>query len=361
MPDMDGFEVVEHIHKDRDLAGATIMMLTSAGQRGDAALCRKLGIAAYMIKPIRQSELLEAILMALGGIPQERKPPPLITQHTLREARRKLRVLLAEDNTVNQTLAVRLLGKRGHSVVVAANGRKALEALHQQEFDVVLMDIQMPEMDGFEATATLREEEKRTGRHMPIIAMTAHAMKGDREQCLARGMDGYVSKPIQGEDLFAAIETAVPVQAGGPSPESPQEVLDKATIEAAVPVQPGGPPPELPPEVLDKATLLDRVEGDMELLGDMASMFLQECPRYLLEVRQAVARRDAAALQSSAHTLKGSVGNFAALKAAQAALQLEMMGREGDLAKSEPALRELEVEIERLKPVLEEFAKGGSQ
>ncbi|MCI0568382.1 MAG: response regulator, partial [Acidobacteria bacterium] len=219
MPGMDGFAVVEQILKDPDLAGATIMMLTSAGQRGDGARCRELGIAAYLVKPIRQSELLEAILLAVGRGPQERAPSPLITRHTLREGRRKVRVLLAEDNAVNQALAVRLLEKRGHSVVVAANGREALKALRQQEFDVVLMDVQMPEMDGFEATATLRAEEKRTGRHMPIVAMTAHAMKGDRERCLEAGMDDYVSKPINPEQLFDAIDRMV--SGGAPGADSP--------------------------------------------------------------------------------------------------------------------------------------------
>lgn len=210
MPEMDGFTLAEQIKKDPTLVGATIMMLTSAGQLGDAVRCRELGISSYLVKPIRQGELLEAICNVLNQAPQ--KQTPLVTRHTLRESSHRLRILLAEDNMVNQTLAVRLLEKRGFGVTVANNGREALAALENQMFDVVLMDVQMPEMDGFEATAAIREKEIPPGKHLPIIAMTAHALKGDEERCLAAGMDAYISKPIRTHELFATIDTIMSKQ-----------------------------------------------------------------------------------------------------------------------------------------------------
>jgi signal transduction histidine kinase/CheY-like chemotaxis protein/ligand-binding sensor domain-containing protein len=213
MPDMDGFTLVERVRQHADLRKITIMMLTSAGQRGDAARCRELGIAAYLVKPIVQSQLLDAILNVLGTKAQQAHQPPLVTRHSLREGQRSLQVLLAEDNVVNQVLASRLLEKHGHTVVVASDGRKALEALGKQKFDLVVMDVSMPEMDGFEAAAAIRAKEEGTGSHIPIIAMTAHAMKGDRERCLAAGMDAYVSKPIQASELFETIKTLLLVPA----------------------------------------------------------------------------------------------------------------------------------------------------
>jgi len=168
--------------------------------------CRELGIHAYLTKPITQAELLEAIQLALGTAAREEAQPTLVTRHTLRESRKQLRILLAEDNAVNQVLAVRLLEKQGHTVTVAGDGRVALAALEKQAFDLVLMDVQMPVMDGFEATAGIRSQEKATGAHIPIIAMTAHAMKGDRERCLAAGMDGYIAKPIQPKELYETLE-----------------------------------------------------------------------------------------------------------------------------------------------------------
>ncbi len=206
MPGMDGFVVAEKIRQQPKAVSATIMMLSSGGQRGDASRCQTLGITAYLFKPFKQSELLDAILIALNNPLATAPKPQLITRHALRERRPPLSVLVAEDNLVNQRLAVRLLEKRGHSVVVATDGQKALAALDQQRFDVVMMDIQMPEVDGFQATAAIREREKLTGKHLRIIAMTAHAMEGDREKCLAAGMDGYIPKPIQAGEMIAAIE-----------------------------------------------------------------------------------------------------------------------------------------------------------
>ena len=206
MPEVDGFMLVERMRTHAEMNKTAIMMLTSDGQRGDAARCRELGIAAYLVKPVVQSQLLEAILQVLGGKAQAGDKPSFIKRHSLQEDRRVLRVLLAEDNAINQKLASRLIEKRGHTVVVAENGHQALAELAKQEFDLVVMDVSMPEMDGFEAAAAIRAGEKATGEHIPIIALTAHAMKGDREKCLAAGMDGYVSKPIDAKELFETIE-----------------------------------------------------------------------------------------------------------------------------------------------------------
>lgn len=222
MPDMDGFQMVERIQRDVRLSSGIIMMLSSGGQRGDAARCRSMGISAYLTKPVSRSDLRSAILKVLSesaanGASQP-SPRPLVTRHSLREEGQEmssqasmppltgLRILLAEDNKVNQALATRLLAKHGHQVAVAGNGREALAALEKQEFDLVLMDVQMPVMDGLDAAAAIRSNEKTTGAHLPIIAMTAHAMKGDCETCLQAGMDGYVSKPVRHQELWRAIE-----------------------------------------------------------------------------------------------------------------------------------------------------------
>jgi two-component system, sensor histidine kinase and response regulator len=208
MPKMDGFQFVERIRQRPELSTATIMMLTSAGHRGDAERCKALGISAYLLKPIRQSELREAIARVLGAREQQ-GAIPLITRYSLYDARDPesvLRVLLVEDNPVNQRLATRMLEKRGHRVVLAGNGREALEAIAKGRFDLVLMDVQMPEMDGFQATAAIREKEIGTGSHLPVIALTAHAMKGDRDRCLAAGMDGYLTKPIRPRELDDMLE-----------------------------------------------------------------------------------------------------------------------------------------------------------
>jgi PAS domain S-box-containing protein len=209
MPDMDGFTVAERIKHDPKLAGSAIIMMTSAGLRGDAARCRELRIQAYLSKPIGHSDLLDAIKKVFRPQGSEQHDDRLVTRHTLDEDRRHLRILLAEDNAVNQLLTVRLLEKRGHTVVVAETGKAALSAMEKQIFDLVLMDVQMPEMDGLKATIAIREGERISGNHIPIIAMTAHAMASDKESCLEAGMDGYLSKPLKAQDLFAAIENAV--------------------------------------------------------------------------------------------------------------------------------------------------------
>jgi two-component system sensor histidine kinase/response regulator len=208
MPDMDGFMLVEQIQGSLDLSDLATVMLTSGGQRGDGARCKKLGIAAYLIKPVLQADLLDALLRVLGSRDDD-APAQVSTRHTPRQSRPPLRILLAEDNPVNQKLASRLLENEGHQVVVASDGAQALDTWEKQSFDLVLMDAQMPVMDGFEATAAIRRLEQNTLAHIPIIAMTAHAMVGDRQRCLEAGMDEYIAKPVHVHELLETIETVL--------------------------------------------------------------------------------------------------------------------------------------------------------
>ena len=214
MPEVDGFQLVEWIKQDPQLATTIVIMLTSGVRSGDLDRCKQLQIEAHLLKPIKQSELFDAIGLSLGiSVPEDQRAevPAISSLKRLRP----LQILLAEDSLVNQKLAVGLLGKHGHSVVVAKNGKEAVNAWETQSFDLVLMDVQMPEMDGMEATAVIRAQEKKTGAHIPIVAMTAHAMKGDREACLAAGMDDYVPKPIRAEHLFDALERVLIAFPGG--------------------------------------------------------------------------------------------------------------------------------------------------
>jgi CheY-like chemotaxis protein/HPt (histidine-containing phosphotransfer) domain-containing protein len=318
-------------------------MLSSAAQAGDAARCRSLGIASYLTKPVKQSDLLDAIMDALskdeGGRMKDEAPAPdriHPSSFILHPSQRPLRILLAEDNPVNQKLAVRLLEKLGHQVTVAGTGRAALDALEQEPFDLALMDVQMPEMGGFEATAALREREQATGAHLPVIAMTAHAMKGDRERCLAAGMDGYVPKPIQSADLVAAIEAVRPAAADDHRPR-----------------------PDDGEAVVDRDGLMDRVLGDRSLLREIVGLFFEAYPAQLAAVRAAVDARDPGALERAAHALKGSIGHFAARQPFELAHRLEQMGRVGDLAGAAETCAALEAAVERLRPALASFVEEG--
>jgi signal transduction histidine kinase/DNA-binding response OmpR family regulator len=226
MPGMDGFSLAERIRAQTELRYTRLFMLTSAGQRGDAVRCQETGIEVYLLKPVKQSALLEAIAQSLGR-PAAAAPAPLLTRHSLGESRPKLRVLLAEDNAINQKLAVRLLEKHGHFVAVANDGAEAVAAVQGGEFDLVLMDVQMPNMDGLEAAAAIRALERGTARHIPIVAMTAHAMKGDEERCLKAGMDGYISKPIQPDRMMEVIAQATaPAAAPAEEPAARDPVAD---------------------------------------------------------------------------------------------------------------------------------------
>lgn len=335
MPEMDGFTLAAHIKATPALAGVTIMMLSSSGIYSDVARCRELGIDFYLTKPIKQSDLLNAIRKALAPTLAATNVPPQASPPSWQPALRRLHILLAEDNAVNQKLAKQMLEKRGHTVVAVGNGQEVLAAVENQTFDLILMDIQMPLMDGFEATAILRERERSSHVHIPIIAMTAHAMQGDRERCLQAGMDGYVSKPLRAQELFEAIESvdstpAIPEAAPGDSP-SPSEPL------------------------FDWQAALDRVDGDLEFLRELAGLFREEAPLLLAEIRAAVANGDGPALQRAAHTLKGSVANFGAQEAFEAALRLEMIGQQGDFSEAKAAYTELEAKIAHFEGALRAF------
>ena len=343
MPGMDGFALAKRIRENPALAGAVILMLSSYRGLADAARCHDLGVDVFLTKPIGQSELLDAILLALGVHAVEDGLIEAPASIKNKPKARRLNILLAEDNPVNQKLAVRLLEKEGHKVVLATTGREALNAWEQGSppgFDIALMDIQMPEMDGMEATAAIREREKSSGRHLPIIAMTAHAMRGDRERCLAGGMDGYISKPIHPRNLFAEIERCL---AG---------IQNSATMSEN-PSQPG--------EQLDRASLLERVEGDHELLAEMIHLFLGEAPHLLEAMRNALQQGDMLELERSAHSMKGAAGNLSAHATASAALQLEQNAKNGDAESAKTSLAILEGAVERLLPVLADLCQGVSK
>lgn len=334
MPDMDGFTFAKQVKTDSRFQSAIIMMLTSAGQRGDALRCRELQVAAYLIKPVYQTELLEALLTVLGQKPDSTgKKPALVTRHSLREERRQMRILLAEDNPVNQMVAIRLLEKAGHTVTVVANGRDAVLMTGEQDYSLVLMDVQMPEMDGLEATRFIREREAATHKHIPIVAMTAHAMKGDRERCLAAGMDGYIAKPIRPPELLAEVERVNQLHAPMPLTETPAPASDPIDWQAA----------------------WANLENDRNLLSELAGLFLNNLPAQMVAIRQAVKNRQGQELERLAHGMKASVGNFAARPAFVVASQLEKIAGQGDFNQAQQVLGMLEQEMVRLQQTLEEW------
>jgi len=322
MPDLDGFQVAGLIAARPELAGATIMMLSSSGHHGETSRCRELGVSAYLTKPIQADDLHDAICRVLYRTPQaagSAKPSPA-------QAARALRVLLAEDNIVNQRVAVGLLSRRGHEITVANNGLEALAQLERGTFDVVLMDVQMPEMGGLDATAAIRQREITSGGHIRIVAMTAHAMKGDRERCLAAGMDEYLSKPIDPALLYAALENQQ--KAVGPT---------DAVAPSSAPAGPATPP-------IDRDSLITRLGGDEQLLIEVIRVFLDDCPSRLAAIKAAVDSRDAERIRTTAHALKGAAANLSAQRLFDAAGTLERLGAESRLGPVAAAWRQLSVE-----------------
>jgi len=343
MPDMDGFTVAEHIAREPDLAGAAVMMLTSADRQGDAARCRSIGLAAYLVKPVKMAELQRVIAWALGqdssstttvvqnnsGTKKLITPVNSTTSHT-----RPLRILLAEDNAVNQRVAVRLLQGYGHTVAVANHGGEAIAAMDREQFDLVFMDVQMPEVDGFEATRVIREKEALVGRHTPIVAMTAHAMKGDRERCLAAGLDEYLSKPVQRDELLHILAWVANNQEIIAAPKEENEAQQESN------------------PALDRATAIERLGGDEDLFAELAGLFRVEGVRMMQEIRQSISAGDPAAIQRTAHGLKGAAGYLGGNRVAEAAHKLELIGASRDLAAAPEVLLQLEEEIDRLLSAL---------
>jgi CheY-like chemotaxis protein/HPt (histidine-containing phosphotransfer) domain-containing protein len=310
---VDSFQVAAQIRAEAELGAATLMLLTSDGKRGDIQRCRELGIPAYLIKPFRQSELRKAISRAIGrstaaasdaGAPDGRAAP------------RRLRVLVAEDNAVNQKLAIRLLEKRGHLAEVAPNGRAALDRWADTRFDLILMDVQMPEMNGLEAARAIREREAGGRDRVPIIAMTAHAMSGDEQRCLDAGMDAYITKPVQPSLLFDAIDRLV---------------LDADVASPAFSLEP----------------LLHRLDGDRTALRGVQTLAV-EAPLLSERLSAALGRGDVEEVRLTAHALKGMLANFDAAEAIDLAEQLERLGRSGSLDSARPVLEELEIRIAEL-------------
>jgi signal transduction histidine kinase/CheY-like chemotaxis protein/HPt (histidine-containing phosphotransfer) domain-containing protein len=314
MPGMDGFDVAAQIAAQPELAGLTIMMLTSSGEYGDAARARALGISAYLTKPVEAGALYDAICRALDATAPDRAASRA-PGGAAPMAARSQRILLAEDNVVNQRVAVGLLSKRGHRVTIANNGAEALAALDAAPFDLVLMDIQMPVMGGIEATAEIRRRERERGGRVRIVAMTAHAMAGDRQRCIEAGMDGYISKPISPAVFYAAVEQGTTAREEG----------DVTPASVAV----------------DRQGLLARVGGDEALLREVVELFLADCPLRLAAIQDALDRADAEALRAAAHALKGAAGNLSAMALVSAARTLERLGAEGRLDPAPSAMRHL--------------------
>jgi signal transduction histidine kinase/DNA-binding response OmpR family regulator len=336
MPDMDGFEVATRLRGLPGSRHAIIMMLTSSGEQHEFVRSKELGVSTYVVKPFKQTELLDAILRAMGRPASAAAGAGKGTQEgaaTGTEA--QLEVLLVEDNPVNQKLALTVLQRRGHKVLLTANGVEALQALEKKSFDLILMDMQMPVMGGMDATKVIREQEKATGCHVPIIAMTAYAMKGDREKCLDAGMDGYVTKPIQTRALFTAIEE---VMRGSNASLLGEQAQGKERDR-----------------VFDPVAATAQVGNDPELLRQLVDLFLKDCPQRLAEIRKAVAERDPDGLAAAAHGLKGSVGNFAALGIHDTCFRLEQMGRDKSMTGVEEALGVLEKGIVRLTEELSAY------
>ncbi|BCS98668.1 hypothetical protein DSLASN_43000 [Desulfoluna limicola] len=307
MPETDGFALAEMMKGSPFGDTLKMIMLSSMGQKGDSKRCKDTGISGYLSKPVKQSELLDTILITMGL----QEETAIITRHMLCELQERQNILLVEDNRINQTLAINLLKTRGHQVTLTTNGKEAVDAFETHDFDLILMDIQMPEMDGYEATRRIREMGQR-GVAIPIVAMTAHAMKGDQEKCLEAGMDDYVPKPIKPETLFHVIEKLT----RGAKKEPEDTALPSKAAAAFV------------PRTFDMSLAMETVLNDESIFCEIADIFLQDLPVNLEKIERSVTEKDAHALERAAHSLKGAVGNFGAAKAYEAAHRLEVLGKQ---------------------------------
>lgn len=336
MPHMDGFELANRIRRTPHLASTHLLMLTSASPEYSAERCREAGIKNCLSKPIHHSHLYNAISAVILG-EQEERPVHRQASPGIQRSSNPMNILLAEDNAFNQKVAVGMLQNMGHQVSVVSNGWEAVKAAESERFDLILMDVQMPQMDGFQATKAIRALEISREHRTPIIAMTAYAMTGDREKCLSEGMDGYISKPIRGAELFSTIENLSANLAADWSESRNQPHA-------------GG--------VLDRQALLEGVGGDRSLLGEVLDIFREDCPKLLDEIRKAVAARDPELLHHAAHPLKGMLGGIGAKSASQIALKMENAGRGLETFDWEEGLRMLEQEIAQ---VLEALRSEGEE
>ena len=332
MPDQDGFELATAVRADRALAATRLLILTSAGQRGDGERCRQLGIQAYLTKPIARADLVEAVGTVLAGTVSAPGAADLVTRHSIAESRHALRILLAEDNPVNQQVATAMLLKRGHQVDVVSNGREAVDAVTRERYDVVLMDIQMPEMDGFEATAKIRGLPQ--GGTLPIIALTAHALSGERERCLEREMSGYVAKPFKAHDLFAAVEGRGTQPADTTAAPSP--AVDLAAFRRS----------------MEEAGAAEAVDGILET-------FVATMPQRLDALAAAARDAEAEPLQRAAHAFKSAAGTIGAGRLAALLEDMERAARDGDVAGACDKLEHVRGEAQAALDYLRTATKGG--
>jgi two-component system, sensor histidine kinase and response regulator len=331
MPGVDGFMLARRVRRERSLARTPIVMLMSVGDAGEAS-SRGVAIDAYLTKPVKHSDLLDA-LATLFRVSTRRPRPGRTVRPALRAAKR-LRVLVAEDNPVNRKLVTKLLQKRGHQIDAVENGRAAVDTILASPpgaFDAVLMDVQMPEMGGFEATEAIREHEARTGSHVPIVALTAHAMAGDRERCLAGGMDGYLSKPIEVNDLIATVERL----GSGEVSQAGHSVRPKAL------------------SLFDERTALSHTGGDRRLLKQIIKLFRADCPASLKRIDRALRGRESEALRMAAHAIKGAIATVGSSAGRDAAAQLEMQARSNNWLEAERARDELRNIVRQLDEAFE--------
>ena len=342
MPAVDGFTLIQWIRRDPRLADTLVIVLTSGGRPEDYAKCERLRVIAHLMKPVKQSELFDVMVSALGvTATEDAVEPPEKAPADVPLA--PLRILLAEDSPFNQKLAIGLLEKHGHHVTVVDDGTKAVARVRQEPFDLVLMDVQMPHMDGLEATATIRQQEQETDRHIPIIAMTAHAMKGDRERCLEAGMDGYLSKPIYAQELLRTIASVLSGQPSTP----PSEPGTASRV------------PESP--TVNWQTALATVDGRGDLLNELIEVFLVEASDLIPRIRSAIERQDAAQLRLLAHRLKGCLRYFGADQLGELAFQLETLGQQGTTLGARERFQQLESDLHRLLAELREHLATASR
>ena len=351
MPGMDGETLGRAIKRDPILKDTRLIMLTSVGGRGDAARFAEAGFDAYLTKPIKQSSLYDCIAVVIGATdaPKTKLAPPILTQHTVSDTvRADVAILLAEDNPMNQEVARRILLKYGYRPTIVDNGRAAVDAYTSGAFDLILMDVQMPEMGGFEATGLIRQFDAKTGRRVPIIAMTAHAMKGDRERCLEAGMDDYVTKPIDGEVLRAAIEKWTKdilrpnrQNESGNSASSPQTLVNAPSPAALPAVVPA-----------DLSRLQQLAEGDKAIVERLINLFLEDANQHGKLLRDAVEKRDAKRVESEAHRIKGGASQVGAEALRGLAAELEGLGRTSELDAADRILAAFEDEYHRVSGFL---------
>jgi len=349
MPDCDGAELGRTIVQDEALKTTRLILLTSSGQRGDGQLFADIGFAGYLLKPVTQRELMECLILVLANTAHSwhLQSQPMITRHALRAQRLKTgnRILLAEDNPVNQKVALRLLEKLNYRVDVVADGLTAVAAWQTGKYDLIIMDCQMPQMDGYEATREIRRLEERK-RHIPIVALTAHAMKGDEEKCRAAGMDEYLSKPIDRAKLEVCLERLLPSTGSTESALAIKEAsILAASVPRQIPLQPRHPVDHHP---VDWEALLESIDGDQEFARDLADAFIGTVDRELAAIAAALGAGDEAALRESAHALKGASANLRAAAATSAAAQLESAVRLGQNAQIPALAEKLAAEVTRM-------------